>query len=43
VNGAEQPCLIVNDLKLGTVQGQVGLWIGLGTQAHFSDIQVTPL
>jgi len=43
VNGAEQPCLIVNDLKLGNVQGQVGLWIGLGTQAHFSDIQVTPL
>src|SRR5882762_3430372 len=26
VNGAAQPCLIVNDLKLGESRGQVGLW-----------------
>jgi hypothetical protein len=43
VNGAEQPCLIVNDLKLGEAQGQIGLWIGAGTEAHFSEISVTPL
>ena len=42
VNGAEQPCLVVNDLKLGELQGQVALWIGLGTEAHFSDVHVTP-
>ena len=43
VNNAEQPCLIVNDLKLGKVEGQLALWIGFGTEAHFSDIKVTPI
>lgn len=43
VNGADQPCLIVNDLKLGEVQGNIALWIGLGTEAHFLDIHVTLL
>ena len=42
VNGADQPCLIVNDLKLGETEGRIALWIGLGTEAHFSDIHVTP-
>jgi len=43
VNGAEQPCLIVNDLKLGkSLEGQIALWIGFGTEAYFSDIYVTP-
>jgi hypothetical protein len=41
VNGADQPCLIVNDLKLGTMQGNIALWIGAYTEAHFSDIIVT--
>src|SRR5688572_33379506 len=27
VNGAEQPCLIVNDLKLGHIEGLIALWI----------------
>ena len=40
VNGAEQPCLIVNDLKLGETQGQIALWIGVGTEAYFSNIVV---
>ena len=40
VNGAEQPCLIVNDLKLGETQGQVALWIGAGTEAYFSAVVV---
>jgi hypothetical protein len=40
VNGAEQPCLIVNDLKLGETQGQIALWIGAGTEAYFSNIVV---
>ena len=40
VNGAEQPCLVVNDLKLGETQGQIALWIGAGTEAYFSAVVV---
>jgi hypothetical protein len=40
VNGAEQPCLVVNDLKLGEMQGQIALWIGSGTEAYFSKVGV---
>ena len=40
VNNAEQPCLIVNDLKLGESRGQIGLWIGAGTEAHFTEVVV---
>ena len=43
VNGAEQPCLIVNDLKLGETEGRIALWVGAGTEAHFSRIGVKPL
>lgn len=41
VNGAEQPCLIVNDLKLGEVRGQVALWAFIATNAYFSNLKVT--
>jgi hypothetical protein len=41
VNGAPQPSLIVNDLKRGATGGQVGLWIGAGTEAYFRDLRVT--
>ena len=41
VNGSEQPNLIVNDLKLGNKKGAIGLWIGPGTDAYFSDLMVT--
>ncbi len=40
VNGAEQPCQVVNDLKLGDTSGQIALWIGAGTEAHFSTVVV---
>ncbi len=41
VNGAEQPVLIVNDLKQGKdARGNIGLWIGTGTVAQFSDLKV---
>ena len=40
VNGAPQPCLIVNDLKHGESQGRIALWIGQGTEAHFSGLVV---
>jgi len=41
VNGAAQPCLIVNDLKLGESRGQVGLWAFVATDAYFSDLRIT--
>jgi hypothetical protein len=41
VDGAEQPTLIVNDLKLGAeARGAVALWIGPGTVAHFAGVTV---
>ena len=42
VHGAAQPCLIVNDLKLGAAaQGRVLLWIGPGTEGYFTNLRVT--
>jgi hypothetical protein len=40
VNGAEQPTLVVNDLKQPPVAGAIALWVGPGTIAHFSDLKV---
>jgi hypothetical protein len=40
VNGAEQPDLIVNDLKLGETRGQIALWVGTDTQGYFSNLRV---
>jgi hypothetical protein len=40
VNGAVQPCLIVNDLKLGAGSGQIALWIGPETDGYFSNMTV---
>lgn len=40
VNGAEQPSLIVNDLKMGEAQGQIALWVGTDTEAYFSGLVV---
>jgi hypothetical protein len=41
VHGAEQAALIVKDLKLGASEGAVALWIGPGTEAHFSGLRIT--
>lgn len=41
VNGAEQPCLIVNDLKLDPETGGIALWVGPGTEGYFSNLTVT--
>jgi hypothetical protein len=41
VNGADQPCLIVNDLKLGDSRGQIGLWAFIATDAYFANLRVT--
>jgi hypothetical protein len=40
VNGAEQPVLIVNDLKQPSTNGSIALWVGPGTIAHFSELKV---
>ena len=41
VNGADQPCLIVNDLKLEPREGGVALWVGPGTEGYFSNLKIT--
>jgi hypothetical protein len=41
VNGAPQPCLIVNDLKLGIQEGGIALWSGDGTDGYFSNLRIT--
>ena len=41
VNGASQPCLIVNDLKRGDVSGRIALWADVQTDAYFGPISVT--
>ena len=41
VNGASQPALIVNDLKLGESQGAIALWSHTSTDGYFSNLKVT--
>jgi hypothetical protein len=41
VHGAEQPCLIVDDLKLPPKEGGVALWVGPGTEGYFSNLKIT--
>ena len=42
VNGAEQPTLLVQDLKHGAARkGRIGLWIGPETEAYFRNLVVT--
>jgi hypothetical protein len=42
VNGASQPCLIVNDLKHGDAGGRIALWAHVETDAYFGAIAVDP-
>jgi hypothetical protein len=41
VHNADQPCLIVNDLKQGETTGQIALWVGSGTDAYFANVTVS--
>jgi hypothetical protein len=41
VNAAEQPVMIVNDLKHGDSQGAIALWVGPVTIAHFANLRLT--
>jgi hypothetical protein len=40
VNGASQPTLLVDDLKMGDAEGALALWIGVGTEAYFANLHV---
>jgi len=42
VHGAEQPVLIVNDLKGAPQAGGVALWVGPGTEGYFSNLKINP-
>ena len=41
VNGATQPCLVVNDLKNGTSRGKIALWTRISSDAYFSNLRIT--
>lgn len=41
INHAEQPCLIVHDLKLGATEGGVAFWVGSDTEGYFRDLKIT--
>ena len=41
VNDSSQPVLIVSDLKRGDSRGSVALWIGLGTEAYFTNLRLS--
>ena len=40
MNRAEQPALIVNDLKGRARGGAVALWIGGGTDGYFANLKI---
>ncbi len=40
VHGAQQPCLIVDDLKLEPREGGVALWVGPRTDGYFSNLKI---
>ena len=40
VGEAEHPALLVTDLKLDPTAGAVGLWVGGGTDGHFSNLSI---
>jgi hypothetical protein len=42
VHDAEQPCLIVKDLKHKNLKGKIALWLHSSTVAHFRNLVVTP-
>lgn len=42
VNGSAQPVLVINDMKQAPASGRIALWIDVDTEAHFSNLRVTP-
>lgn len=42
INAAEQPVLLVDDLKLEPQAGAIALWVGPGTEGYFSGLNIRP-
>ena len=42
VNGAPEPALVVNDLRLGAGSGRIALWARVSSEAYFANLHVTP-
>ncbi len=42
VHGADQPTLVVKDMKRAPTRGPVALWIGQGTEAYFRNLTISP-
>ena len=42
LHDAEQPCLIVNDLKHGEIEGKIALWLHSSTLARYRNLVLTP-
>jgi hypothetical protein len=40
VNGAAQPCLVVNDLKNGVGRGRIALWTRISSDAYFANLRI---
>ena len=38
---ASQPCLLINDLKLGDARGAIALWGGSGTVGYFANLTIS--
>jgi hypothetical protein len=41
VGNAEQPSLLIHDLKLGDSKGSIALWIGPGTEGYFRNLKIS--
>jgi hypothetical protein len=41
LDGTAQPCLLINDLKLGDTQGEIALWGGSGTVGYFANLKIS--
>ncbi len=41
LGGSAQPCLLINDLKLGDTEGGIALWGGSGTIGFFANLKIS--
>jgi len=41
VHGAAQPCLVVNEMKLGDSEGAIALWVEPTTEGYFTNLKIT--
>jgi hypothetical protein len=40
LGGSAQPCLLINDLKLGATHGGIALWGGSRTVGYFANLKI---